>query len=500
MTEQVSIEATILKALSSTERVFSTDVAESIGADHQDVVGAGKSLEADNYIHSEMEQRMVLKLSSEALQIMESGSPEYRVWSLLKDDKMSQEDVASKLGKEATGVALANGIKSKMFKTTKEAGKVFLERVPGSENVVDTVRELLKETAAAANQIDAKAMETLKKRKLAAMEAKKVFVYTKGLSYAVERAAKAVGDLTREMLADSSWKERQFKEYNFSAQGAEVGGGALHPLLKVRQEFREILMELGFQEMSTQHWAEVSFWNFDSLFIPQQHPARDLQDTFFLSKPETSNVSDLEYVERVKAQHEESFRTPWKLEEASRNVLRTHTTGSSAFVLKNLAKCAKRGPDGKLHFTPGRYYSIDRVFRNEEMDRTHLCEFHQVEGCVIDRDISLAKMMHTFDSFFRRIGVSQLRFKPAFNPYTEPSMEIFGFHTGLNKWIEVGNSGLFRPELLRPMGFEDDVAVMAWGLSLERPTMIKYGINNIHELFGHRVDIRSIKRAAIARY
>ncbi|KAG5470485.1 hypothetical protein LSCM1_01729 [Leishmania martiniquensis] len=498
--EQALIEAAILKALSSAERVLSTDVAESLGTDHQDVVGAGKSLEADNYVSSERQQRTVLKLSSEAQEIIERGSPEFLVWSLLKDGKVSQEDVARKFGKEATGVALANGIKSKMFKTAKEAGGVFLERVPGSDTVVDAVRESLKQAAAAADQIDLKTLETLKKRKLASMEAKKVFVYTKGTAYAPTRAQKAVGDLTREMLLDGSWKERQFKEYNFSARGAEVGGGALHPLLKVRQEFREILMELGFQEMNTQHWAEVSFWNFDSLLIPQQHPARDLQDTFFLSKPETSKVSDLAYVERVKAQHEESFRTPWKLEEASRNVLRTHTTGSSAFVLKNIAKLSNRGGDGKPHFTPGRYFSIDRVFRNEEMDRTHLCEFHQVEGCVIDRDISLAKMMHTFDSFFRRIGVSQLRFKPAFNPYTEPSMEIFGFHTGLNKWIEVGNSGLFRPELLRPMGFDDDVAVMAWGLSLERPTMIKYGINNIHELFGHRVDIRFIRRAAIARY
>lgn len=497
---QSSVEAAILKALASSEHVLSTELAHALKVEHQDVVGAAKSLEADLYITSSMGQRMVLKLSPEAHQIIEAGSPEYHVWELLKDGRLSQEEVAAKLGKETTGVALANGIKAKMFRTTKEEGKVFLERVPGSDAVTDAVRETLKAAAASPDQVDAKAVETLKKRKLAAMEAHKIFTYAKGPSYAAERAAKAAGDLTREMLADGSWKDRTFKDYNFTAQGAEVDGGALHPLLKVRQEFREILMELGFQEMDTQHWAEVSFWNFDSLMIPQQHPARDLQDTFFLSKPETGKFDEGDYVERVKAEHEAAFRTPWKMEEASRNVLRTHTTGSSAFVLHNLARHATRGDDGKLRFRPGRYYSIDRVFRNEEMDRTHLCEFHQVEGFVIDRDISLAKMMHTFDAFFRRIGVSQLRFKPAFNPYTEPSMEIFGFHTGLNKWIEVGNSGLFRPELLRPMGFDDEVSVMAWGLSLERPTMIKYGINNIHELFGNRVDIRFIKRAAIARY
>ncbi|KPI88942.1 putative phenylalanyl-tRNA synthetase alpha chain [Leptomonas seymouri] len=497
---QTSVEDAILKALSTSDQVSSPQLAETLKVDHQDVVGAAKSLEADGYINSEMGQQMVLKLLHEAHQIIESGSPEYLVWELLKDGRKGQEEVVSKLGKETTSVALANGIKTKMFKTVKEDGKAFLERVPGNDNVADAVRDILKTAAASADLLDAKTIDMLKKRKLATMEARKTFNYTKGPSYAPRRAAKAAGDLTREMLADGSWRDRQFKEYNFSAQGAEVDGGALHPLLKVRQEFREILMELGFQEMDTQHWSEVSFWNFDSLIIPQQHPARDLQDTFFLSKPETAELQELDYVDRVRAVHEACFHTPWKMEEATRNVLRTHTTGSSAFVLHNLAKQATRTKEGKLQFRPGRYYSIDRVFRNEEMDRTHLCEFHQVEGFVIDRDISLAKMMHTFDSFFRRIGVSQLRFKPAFNPYTEPSMEIFGFHTGLNKWIEVGNSGLFRPELLRPMGFDDDISVMAWGLSLERPTMIKYGINNIHELFGHRVDIRFIKRAAIARY
>lgn len=498
--DHASVESAILKALSSAEQALSTELADSIGVDHQDVVGAGKSLEADGYVVSSMDQRMVLKLSAEAYEIIEQGSPEHRVWTLLAGGRLSQDEVAAKLGKEATVVALANGIKAKLFKTAKEEGKVFLERVAGNDNAADAVRESLKQAAASPETVDAKTLETLKKRKLAAMEAKKLFLYKKGAAYAAERAAKAVGDVTREMLLDGSWKTRQFKDYNFAAQGAEVGGGALHPLLKVRQEFREILMELGFQEMDTQHWVEVSFWNFDSVCIPQQHPARDLQDTFFLSKPETGKLADAEYVARVKAQQEASFRSPWKEDEARRNVLRTHTTGTSAFLLSKIARMATRDENGRLNFRPGRYFSIDRVFRNEEMDRTHLCEFHQVEGFVIDRDISLAKMMHTFDSFFRRIGVSQLRFKPTFNPYTEPSMEIYGFHTGLDKWIEVGNSGLFRPELLAPIGFDDGVSVMAWGLSLERPTMIKYGINNIHELFGHRVDIRFIKRAAIARY
>ena len=134
------------------------------------------------------------------------------------------------------------------------------------------------------------------------------------------------------------------------------------------------------------------------------------------------------------------------------------------------------------------------------MDATHLCEFHQVEGLVADRNLTLGNLIGTIRTFYAKIGITQLRFKPAYNPYTEPSMEIFGYHPDLKKWTEIGNSGMFRPEMLRPMGLPEDVRVIAWGLSLERPTMIKYRIENIRDLFGHKADISKQKNAPIARF
>ena len=134
------------------------------------------------------------------------------------------------------------------------------------------------------------------------------------------------------------------------------------------------------------------------------------------------------------------------------------------------------------------------------MDATHLCEFHQVEGLVADRNLTLGNLIAIIRTFFAKIGITQLRFKPAYNPYTEPSMEIFGYHPDLKKWTEIGNSGMFRPEMLRPMGLPEDVRVIAWGLSLERPTMIKYRIENIRDLFGHKADIPKQKNAPIARF
>lgn len=184
------------------------------------------------------------------------------------------------------------------------------------------------------------------------------------------------------------------------------------------------------------------------------------------------------------------YRYDWKETEAQKNILRTHTTAVSARMLYKLAQ------EG---FRPTKYFSIDRVFRNETLDATHLAEFHQVEGLIADRGLSLGHLIGTLQAFFNRLGMNKLRFKPAYNPYTEPSMEVFAFHEGLKRWIEIGNSGVFRPEMLRPMGLPEDVTVIAWGLSLERPTMIMYGYDNIRDLCGHKINLEMVKENPICR-
>ncbi|NXW73846.1 SYFA ligase, partial [Hirundo rustica] len=198
-----------------------------------------------------------------------------------------------------------------------------------------------------------------------------------------------------------------------------------------------------FTEMPTDNFVESSFWNFDALFQPQQHPARDQHDTFFLLDPAEAPQLPPGYSSKVKKVHSQGgygsqgYRYEWKVEEARKNLLRTHTTSASARALFRLAQQEK--------FTPVKYFSIDRVFRNESLDATHLAEFHQVEGVVADRGLTLGHLMGTLRQFFTKLGISQLRFKPAYNPYTEPSMEVFSYHEGLKKWVEVGNSGVFRP-------------------------------------------------------
>ena len=139
------------------------------------------------------------------------------------------------------------------------------------------------------------------------------------------------------------------------------------------------------------------------------------------------------------------------------------------------------------------------MFRNESVDRTHLAEFDQIEGVICDKGLTLSHLIGVLHEFFRAIGITQLRFKPAYNPYTEPSMEIFSFHPMLKKWVEIGNSGMFRPEMMQPMGMPADVSVIAWGLSLERPAMILYGVDNIRDLFGHKVNLSMVKANPVCR-
>lgn len=315
------------------------------------------------------------------------------------------------------------------------------------DTITDTVQEHL---VAVAKGMDATIPDPVKtdykKRKLLQEVVTKSFVISKGPEFSTT-LKRLETDLTVEMLAGNAWSDLKFKAYNFDALGAAPECGHLHPLLKVRTEFRQIFLEMGFSEMPTNNYVESSFWNFDALFQPQQHPARDAHDTFFVSHPQKSFKFPEEYLERVRKVHSsggygsQGYGYDWKIEEAQKNLLRTHTTAVSARMLYKLAN--QTGG-----FKAAKYFSIDKVFRNETLDATHLAEFHQVEGVIADVDLTLGELIGTFSEFFKKLGITQLEFKPAFNPYTEPSMEIFCFHPGLKRWIEVNECAFILPNFV----------------------------------------------------
>jgi len=472
------------------------DIADSVALaadkswDHEKLIGVVKSLEAQEKVVSSGTKRESWKLTGEGEEYVAKGSPERQVFDFIKSaGSTTSEDVNKALG-DVGKVGFGTAMKNKWIAMDKASKAVTAT----AKNVTDGVQDDLKKVQSGDGPAD-KALADLKKRKLVAPMSITQFVIKKGPNFSLDTAKKAA-DITLEMLQKGTWQTTEFKDYNLNALGSNLGGGHLHPLLKVRAEIRNILLLMGFEEMPTNQFVESSFWNFDALFQPQQHPARDAHDTFFIKSPAMAQNIPPDYLERVKEMHENGgmgstgWRYDWSEEESRKNILRTHTTAVSSRTLWKMGEEYKKTGV----FVPKKFFSIDRVFRNETLDATHLAEFHQVEGFVADRGIGLGHLIAVIKEFFKRLGITNLRFKPAYNPYTEPSMEIFGFHPMLDKWVEVGNSGVFRPEMLLPMGLPEDISVIAWGISVERPTMIQYGIPNIRELFGFKQDIAALKQ------
>lgn len=462
--------------------------------DSQKVQAALNSLLARSKITYKSIEKELWKLTAEAQDIVKNGSHEYRLLeTILKLEHLKISEVSNILGpagKMGQAKAFKNGWISKKGDELLLNDKLNKENLPSDDVALE-----LKEIESTGTLKDSKKLAELKKRKLITVVKILSFKISKGPEFSLE-IEKLESDITSEMIASGSWESATFKPYNFNSEGLVPESGALHPLNKVREEFRQIFFSLGFSEMPSNQYVDTGFWNFDTLFVPQQHPARDLQDTFYLKDPLVAGKpKDMKYFDAVRKVHEEGsngsigYRYPWKEEETLRLVLRTHTTAISSQVLKELAKDPR----------PARLFSIDRVFRNEAVDATHLAEFHQVEGVIADYNLTLGDLIGFMEDFFAKMGVHDLRFKPTYNPYTEPSLEIYSWHNGLGKWVEIGNSGMFRPEMLETMGLPKDLRVLGYGLSLERPTMIKYGVSNIRELLGHKVSLDFIETNPAAR-
>lgn len=498
-------EEAVLRAVeelpSSTDALDSTSLAFKLDMDHAALVDSTlKSLSSRSAIRLEPVSNDHWEVTKEGLSYADSSSPEFALYNFVRTAIDRGADASFDAVNAALGGQIASRGRQQALRKqwVRIADGKVIQPVEGA-NVVDVVADALRtlrDQSGSPGSIPTDVLKMLKSRKLATSKPFKTYRIFKGERLAEARKVQAT-DLTKEMLETGEWKKESFKEYNFEADGKPTGGGYLHTLLKVREQFRLVFLEMGFEEMPTNNYVESSFWNFDALFQPQQHPARDEHDTFFLSDPEFANVPDRNYLERVRKIHEEGgygsrgYRYNWSEEEARKNILRTHTTAVSSRMLYLLAQDDE--------FKPRKYFSIDRVFRNETLDATHLAEFHQIEGLVADRNLSLGDLKGIIHEFFKKMGMSRLRFKPTHNPYTTPSLEIHSYHEGLGKWVEVGNSGVFRPEMIRPMGIPEDVTVIAWGLSLERPTMIRYGIKNIRDLFGHRVDLGAIQTNPLCR-
>ncbi|QZY00842.1 phenylalanine--tRNA ligase subunit alpha [Halobaculum rubrum] len=305
-------------------------------------------------------------------------------------------------------------------------------------------------------------------------------------------AAETVDRLTPELLTSGEWKDVEFAEYNVEADAPAVEGGREHVLRGMSERVKDVLVGMGFREMDGPH-ADADFWINDCLFMPQDHPARTHWDRFALDVPPVADLPE-GLVDRVEGAHRDGvgedgdgYHSPWSEDFARAIALRGHTTSLSMRYLSGYAN-ADIDP-------PKRYFSVQKAYRNDTLDATHLLEFYQIEGWVMAEDLSVRDLMGTFEEFYRQFGIEEIRFKPHYNPYTEPSFELFGEHPETGEEIEIGNSGMFRDEVLEPLGIDCDV--MAWGLALERLAMLTTGAEDIRDLHGTLADLEFLRNAEV---
>ena len=299
-----------------------------------------------------------------------------------------------------------------------------------------------------------------------------------------------ITQLTPELLATGGWKGSRFQEYDVSLPVPNTQPGKRHFISQVIDYIRRFWVELGFKEMKGEY-LELNFWNFDALYQPQDHPARDLADTFYMKTPYKGHLPDAKLVEQVKQTHENGWTTgskgwqyKWDAELAKRTVLRTHTTSLS------VNQIAKLKPED----LPAKFFSVGRVFRNETIDWNHLAEFYQTDGIVIGEDVTFRDMKGYLKSYLEGLGLKKFRFRPAYFPYTEMSMEAEVWIEERGTWMELFGAGMFRPEVVKPL-LGVDVPVLAWGPGFDRLVMQSYKVNTIKELYSN--DIGLLRRAKL---
>jgi len=433
-------------------------------------------------------------LTEEGKVYAERGLPERRVTQTLKKlgGKAPLDRIVTDAGLEKSFIPIALGwIQRKKWAAFDGQNRTLQVSGSADEGVDEKLLSLLfREGKVDVENLDGAlrdAVQVLKGRKLVHVQEKTrrmIELTEKGCALLRKglKIREEITQLTPELIISGKWRRARFQKYDVSAEVAKTWSGKKHPYLQFLDETKEKLVNLGFKEMTGTH-VETAFFNYDVLYTPQDHPAREAFDVYFIKDPRYGSVEAYRNVlAKVKKTHEDGWKTGsegWKYEyspkEAERLLLRGHTTCLSARTLlsKNLE-------------IPGRYFSIARCFRPDILDKTHLTEFNQVEGIVVGESLTLRDLLGILVKFAIEIaGAEKYRLKPDYYPFTEPSVELSAY-TKECGWIEFGGSGIFRPEVTLPLGIH--VPVIAWGLGIDRLFMLKAGVDDIRYLFAQDLD------------
>lgn len=443
-----------------------------------------------------------IELGPNGEKALEQGLPELRFLAAAREGAGTKDAIAKKASLDPQEAAASMGLLKKRGLITIEKGKIALTPEGNKAGTKDSSEIRLLQKAAKTPLVledlkgeerDAAASLRGRKGYLVVRERKDHAITLTPLGEALREVDASALDfeerLTREDLETGAWKEKRYRAFDVRVPVPARSGGKIHFVQEAIDYTRRIWIEMGFTEM-TGEMVQSAFWDMDALFVPQDHPAREMQDTFYLE--ERTQIDKVAY-EKVKAVHEhgantgsKGWGTRFEKGKAEQLLLRTHTTVLSARTLWAIR-------EGRLPM-PGKYFAIGKNFRNEKMDWKHAFEFNQVEGIVVDKNVTFAHLLSYLRTFFSKMGFPDIRLRPSHFPYTEPSVEIDVWHPRREQWVELGGAGMFRPEVTKTL-LGEEIPVLAWGPGFDRIIMDYFEIQDIRDLYKNDIaQLRSMKR------
>jgi phenylalanyl-tRNA synthetase alpha chain len=472
-------ELKLLKVLSTNDAEL-LEIAKKAGLDEASAYWACSMLASKNLVSVREEVQTKYLPTEEGELYLKQLLPELRVVEKLKDKKkLELENFKKNLSDDEINFGLGWAIKKGFIKIIEEENKKFVQITKEGEKEAKEKNEQEEFKKVFENLAKKEKLEEFKKRNLVEEKTtKKVFVkITKEGEKQKELSSIAVTSLTKEIISRVKKGEKfEFKKYDLNAEVAPPLNAREHPFTYVANWIKEILISIGFEE-EIYPILETNFWNCDVLFMPSKHPARGIHDIFFLKNKkfvEEKNKKVWRKVKKVQIGFGDSKGWGyWDEKLAKRAILRSQTTAVSARVLSKLTQIPKK------------VFTIDLVYRPDNLDATHLPEFHQCEGIVVAKNANFRHLLGYIELIAKELGVKEIKFFPAFFPFTEPSVSGYIKHEKLG-WIEALPGGMFRKEVTKALGINANV--LAWGLGIDRLAMVALGITDIRELFSYNLD------------
>ena len=481
------IEHKIIKTLKETPNLTHEELAKNAQLAIDQVRRGLEWLKYKNLVEIHESAVFFASLGKNGKESLEKGLPERRLVNYLAKHKVCTfEGARTAISESEFSAAISNARQNGWIEITKgQTSNIITLKDDIKNSQEEELLSILVNRTPVSEIKNKAALESLKKRPdfvvIDSVKSTVINLTQKGMETAT-KLSETVGErkLTTEMLTSGKWKEITLAPIDVEAAASEVFAARSHPLQDVINEVREIFVSLGFTEILGT-LAQSSFWNFDALFTPQDHPAREMQDTFYLKNVVAHKVATPDQISKVSESHKKGWKYDWKLAEAKRMVLRTHTT---CVTIRHLADLK---PD------EARIFSVGRVFRNEKVSYKHLVEFNQVEGVVVGKNVTLRDLMGLQREFYYKMGLKKVKFWPTFFPYTEPSLQSMVYNEKLDKWVELFGMGIFRPEVTKPLGITNPV--LAWGGGIERIAMLKFGLSDVRELYNNNLGwLRSVTK------